>query len=154
MFCTRLVAILTTLMLMGMFTGTSAADHKTSKVKLPALKIISPANGAIIENPVTVVFEIEADLSKMTIDAVKGGKMDKMKGGEMDKMKGGPHLHVALDKRDTMPTMKLLTRVGTNRYQYSLGSAKHGKHTIRVYWADFTHMKAISKVITVSVTVK
>lgn len=127
MFCTRLVAILTTLMLMGMFTGTSAADHKTSKVKLPALKIISPANGAIIENPVTVVFEIEADLSKMTIDAVKGGKM---------------------------PTMKLLTRVGTNRYQYSLGSAKHGKHTIRVYWADFTHMKAISKVITVSVTVK
>lgn len=159
MFHTRLVAMLATAIFMGTFTGTSVADHK-SKANLPALKIISPANGATIENPVIVVFETQADVSKMTIDAVmKGGKMDTMKGGKMDtmkggKMKGGPHLHIDLDKRVTMPTTKLLTKIAANRYQYSLGNAKLGRHTIRVYWADSTHMKAMSKVMTVSVTVK
>lgn len=131
----------------GVFTGTSLADHKSSKVNLPALKIISPASGATIENPVIVIFETEADLSKMKIDYM-------MKDGKMNKVKAGPHLHVDLDKRSTMPTAKLLTKIGMNRYRYSLGSASHGKHTIRVYWADPRHHRAISNVQTVGITVK
>ena len=147
MFYARLVAMLATATFMGIFTGTSLADHKSSKMSLPALKIISPAGGATVENPVVVIFETDADLSKMTIDSM-------MKDGKMGKMKAGPHLHVDLDKRSTMPTGKLLTKVGMNRYQYSIGDARHGNHTIRLYWADPKHNKAISRMQTVSVTVK
>lgn len=147
MFYTRLVTMLASAIFMGIFAGTSAAAHKSSKVNLPALKIISPVAGATVENPVVVIFETEADLSKMTIDYM-------MKDGKMDKMKAGPHLHVDLDKRSTMPTGKLLTKIGMNRYQYSLGSARHGKHTIRVYWPDPKHHKAISRAQTVRITVK
>lgn len=143
----QVVAMVATAMFMGVFTGTSVADHTSSKSALPALKIISPVRGATIENPVIVIFETEADLSKMTIDYM-------MKDGKMDKMRAGPHLHVDLDRRSTMPTGKLLTKIGMNRYQYSLGSASRGKHTIRVYWADPRHHKAISRMQTISITVK
>jgi methionine-rich copper-binding protein CopC len=111
---------------------------------LPALRIISPANGATVRNPVAVVFETPADLSKMAM----GGGMSDMRG-----MQPAAHLHIEVDRRVTMPAMKHLTKAGPQRYRFSLGSLKPGRHTIRVYWAD-AHHKAVGTVRTVTVTVR
>jgi hypothetical protein len=143
----RSVALLMTVTLVGLSTGSSLADHQSVKTTLPPLKIISPTNGATVASPVVVVFETEADVSKMTMDGA-------MKAGKMDMSKAGPHLHVDLDKRVTMPTSNLLSKVGMHRYQYSLGNARPGTHTIRLYWADTKHHKPLGAVRAIRVTVK
>ncbi len=63
------------------------------------------------------------------------------------------HLHIDLDKKVAMPAMKQLVKVGANRYQYDLGQAAPGSHTIRVYWADEKH-KPVGSVQVVVITVK
>lgn len=100
---------------------------------LPPLKIITPANGATISSPVSIVFETSADLSMMTM---------------------GPHLHVDIDKRIDMPAMNQVVRLGANRYRYHLGTVAVGPHTIRVYWAETKTHKPMGPVQTVAVTVK
>jgi methionine-rich copper-binding protein CopC len=119
------------------FTVASAMGMSMSGEALPPLMIVSPARGATIGSPLSVVFETPADLPKMTID---------------DQMSGS-HLHIDLDKKVAMPTMKQLAKVGANRYQYDLGQAAPGSHTIRVYWADEKH-KPTGSVQVVVITVK
>ena len=108
---------------------------------LPRLKILSPANGAMVSSPLDMVFETPADLSKMTM------------GAHMIE-ETAPHLHIDLDKRITMPTMKHLTKVGPNRYRFDFGRVKPGRHTIRVYWADAKAHKPMGPVQVVTCTVK
>ncbi len=119
----------------GSFRFTIASTMGTSMggEALPPLMIVSPAREATIGNPVTVVFETPADLSKMTM--------------------GGSHVHIDLDKKVAMPTMTQLVKVGANRYQYDLGRAAPGSHTIRVYWADEKH-KPVGSLQVVVITVK
>ena len=107
---------------------------------LPRLKILSPANGATVSSPVLVVFETRADLSKMTMGA--------------HVMETAPHLHIDLDKRITMPTIKHLTKIGANRYRFNLGIATPGRHTIRVYWADAKAHKPMGPVQVITCTVR
>jgi hypothetical protein len=66
---------------------------------------------------------------------------------------GGAHLHIDLDKRLIMPTMKQLTRLGPQRYRVGLGAAAPGAHTIRLYWADARH-RPLGPVQQVAITVK
>ena len=106
----------------------------------PPLKIVAPANRETVSNPVVVVIETPADLPMMT-----------MGHQSMDKTK--LHLHVDLDKRMTMPTTEQIIKVGTNRYQTSLGEVPPGRHTIRVYWADAQHARR-GATHTVTITVK
>ena len=108
---------------------------------LPPLKVVFPVNGAAVRSPLSVVFETPADLSKMTM------------GAHMVEMTA-PHLHIALDKRVTMPPMKQLVRLGPHRYRFALGRVKPGRHTIRVYWADAMEHKPMGAVQVVTVTVK
>lgn len=108
---------------------------------LPNLKILLPANGAIVSSPLIVVFEAPADLSKMTM------------GAHMIE-ETAPHLHIDLDKRVTMPTVKQLTKVGVNRYRFDFGRVKPGRHTIRVYWADAKAHKPMGPVQVVTCVVK
>jgi len=108
---------------------------------LPNLKILLPANGATVGSPLIVVFEAPADLSKMTM------------GAHMIE-ETAPHLHIDLDKRVTMPTVKQLTKVGVNRYRFDFGRVKPGRHTIRVYWADAKAHKPMGPVQVVTCVVK
>jgi hypothetical protein len=89
---------------------------------------------------VSVVFETTADLSTMTMGA-HGMKM------------GGAHLHIDLDRRLIMPTMRQITRLGPQRYRVSLGAATPGTHTIRLYWADGRH-RPLGPAQHVTITVK
>lgn len=145
----RMVATLTAVLLMSPLI-VAADELYAGMVTLPALKIITPNDGAVVENPVVIIFETQADLSKMTM----GGTMKAGETMQEGTMTMRPHLHIDLDRRVTMPTMKHITRVGSLRYQYSLGSVGQGKHTIRVYWADAKHHKPIGKVHAFSITVK
>jgi len=106
---------------------------------LPPLAIVTPKTGATVQSPVIVVFETPADLSMMTL-------------GEHG-MAMGPHLHVELDGRLTMPTFKQVTRLNPTTYQVTVGPAKPGSHTIRVYWAGKDH-KPISSVQVVTAKVQ
>ncbi len=108
---------------------------------LPPLKILSPRNGATVSSPLAVVFETPADLSNMTMGAHMVEET-------------APHLHIDLDKRVNMPAMKQLTRVGANRYRFSLGTVSPGRHAIRVYWADAKAHKLMGSAHVVAITVK
>lgn len=120
-------------------------EAATGSMKLPPLRIVFPKNGAVVNGPVAVIFETPADLSKMTMRA--GMKTE-------SSMAAMPHLHIDLDRRQTMPAMKHLTKVGPDRYRHSLGTVQPGRHTIRVYWADARHHKAMGTVQAVTITVR
>lgn len=106
---------------------------------LPPLAIVTPKAGTTVQSPVVVVFETPADLSMMTL-------------GEHG-MAMGPHLHVELDGHLTMPRLQQVTRLNTTTYQVTVGPAKPGSHTIRVYWAGKDH-KPISAVQVVTARVQ
>ena len=138
----RFLAIVIAVMLSGISQGDKVvAQHGSGMKELPALRILSPANGAKVSSPLIVVFQTPADLSKMTMGAHMVEET-------------APHLHIDLDKRITMPTMKRLTKVGAKRYRFNLGRANPGQHTIRVYWADAKVHKPMGPVQTITVTVK
>lgn len=118
-----------------------AAQHEPAMKELPSLRILSPSKGATMSSPVVVVFETRADLSKLTMGAHAMKETD-------------PHLHIDLDKRITMPTIKQLTKAGANRYRFNLGKATPGQHTIRIYWADAKVHKPMGPVQVVAITVK
>lgn len=134
-----LLVIALAVMISAMIPGGAIAQPATEMKELPALKIVSPSNGATVSSPVIVIFETSADLSEMTMGAME---------------KTAPHLHIDLDKRIAMPGMKQLTKVRTHRYRYNLGKATPGRHTIRVYWADAEMHKPMGAVQTVTITVR
>jgi hypothetical protein len=120
----------------GTFRFTVAGAAST----LPPLKIVSPLDGAVVSGPVMVVFETAADLSQMTM-------------GPHAMKQGAVHLHIDLDKRLIMPTMKQITRLGPQRYRVGLGAAAPGAHTIRLFWADARH-RPLGPVQQVAIMVK
>jgi methionine-rich copper-binding protein CopC len=108
---------------------------------LPPLRIVTPANGATVGNPVVVVVETTADLMKAGM------------GGHGMSDEPARHLHVDIGTRMTMPTARQLTKVGSNRYSIALGRVRAGRQVLRVYWAD-AHHKPIGGGQIVTVTVK
>lgn len=118
-----------------------AAQHATDMKALPTLKIVAPANGAVVHKLVFVIFETPANVAKMTMGTEK-----------MDMT--GPHVHIAVDKHVNMPAIKQLLRTGANRYRFTVGAFKSGRHTIRVYWADAKTHKPMGSIQQVTVTVK
>ena len=138
----RFLAVVVAFTLTGMAQGGIAvAQHGSGIKELPVLRILSPANGATVSSPVVVVFETPADLSKMTMGAHMVEET-------------APHLHIELDKRITMPTIKQLKKVGAKRFRFNLGSTNPGLHTIRVYWADAKVHKPMGPVQMITVAVK
>lgn len=136
------LAFVVILVFSGLLWGTTAtAQHEPAMKELPPLRILSPANGATVSSPVVVVFETSADLSKMTMGA---HMMEET----------APHLHIDLDKRITMPTMKQLTKVSAHRYRFRFGKVTPGPHAIRIYWADAEAHKLMGPVKSITIRVK
>jgi hypothetical protein len=129
------VAVLAATVILG-FHGSARSGPM-----LPPLRIASPADGATVCNPLTVVVDTPADLSTMTMTTHMTEHAP-------------PHLHLDLDGRVTMPAMKHLRKVGGQRYAYVFGTVAAGRHTIRAYWADARTHKAMILPRTVTVTVR
>jgi hypothetical protein len=125
------LAVFVTVMLFG----------SMSAPMLPPLRIVSPADGATVRNPLAVVLETPADLSAMTMSTHMTEHSP-------------PHLHISLDTRVTMPALKHLTKVAEGRYRYVFGTVAPGRHTIRAYWADAKTHKAMNLPRTVTVNVR
>lgn len=135
-------AVILALMLSILTQGAdAAAQHEPAMKELPPLRILSSAKGATVSSPVVVIFETSADRSKMTMGA---HMMEKT----------APHLHIDLDKRITMPTVKQLTKVSAHRYRFSFGKVTPGPHTIRTYWADAEAHKPMGPVKSITIRVK
>ena len=112
--------------------GAAAAPSGSMAMSLPGIQIIAPASHASVTNPVTLVIETPGDMKTMTM-----GSMASM--GNMGSMSGttpGVHLHIVTDGAAAMPSADQLTKVGENRYKYSLPLLPAGIHTVKVYWAD------------------
>jgi methionine-rich copper-binding protein CopC len=122
-----------------------APSHQQPAAALPPLKVVSPAIGATVTNPIKIVVETPADLAMMTMGAAT----------TVAAHAAGPvrHLHIDIDKRMNMPTAKHLTKVGERRYEFNAGTVPAGARVIRVYWSD-EHHKPLGTVHTVTVTVK
>ena len=106
--------------------------------RLPAIRIVSPVDGARVDPNIAVVFETAADLSKMTMGAKDVSA----------------HLHVVIDGTTLMPMMEDLVRLGRQRYKYVFDlPAAPGKHTISVYWSDARHKPIAATIHKVNVTV-
>lgn len=139
----------------GSFPFTVAASTGSmAPMTLPPLKTISPVDGAKVRNPVVVIFETPADLSKMTMRKTTTVRKTTTHGKAMEPMGNLPHLHIDLDKRSIMPSLKHLTQVGPQRYQFSFGKVSPGRHTIKVYWADAKRHKPMGQVEAVTITVE
>lgn len=123
----------------GSFTFTVAPPTGMTP---PPLSFVSPADGATVRNPVAVVFKAPANLSMMTMGSGMTGSMGAM-----------PHLHIDVDRRVMMPTMKMLAGVGERQYRFSVGTLAPGRHVIRLYWADAKQHKPIGPVRQIAVTV-
>jgi hypothetical protein len=108
------------------------------EAQLPPLKILMPANGAMVGTQLALVFQTPADLSKMMMDAAASGT----------------HLHIDAQDVSVMPSRQQLVRLGEDRYLFSFDlPAKPGKNTLRIYWSDGQHEPIASTVQQITVTV-
>lgn len=118
--------------------GMPASSATTVPLQFPAIKIISPKEGAQIGSTVKVVFKTTGDLAKMTMDAKEVGI----------------HLHLDIDGTSLMPMMGDLVPLGKNQYRYVFDlPVKPGKHVISVYWSDAQHKTIEHTVRKVNVSV-
>jgi len=113
-------------------SGAASMSSGAMAMSLPAIQIIAPASHASVTNPVTLVIETPGDMKTMTMGSM--ASMSNM--GSMSGTTPGVHLHIVTDGATAMPSADQLTKVGENRYKYSLPLLPAGAHTVKVYWAD------------------
>ena len=127
--------------------GAAAAPSGTTAMAptgdLPALHLVTPADGAYVANPVALVIETPGNIDELTM----GGSMSSMSG------MAGTHLHILADATTFMPAASQLTKIGPSRYKYTLPKLGAGAHTIKVFWADNKTHAPQGAVQTVHVTV-
>jgi methionine-rich copper-binding protein CopC len=110
---------------------------------LPALHLVTPADGARVGNPVALVIETPGKIEDLTM----GTGMSPM--GAMP----GAHLHVLADGTTFMPAASQLIKIGPGRYKYTLPKLSAGAHTVKVFWADNKTHEPKSTVHIVHITV-
>ncbi len=116
--------------------GVSAAPSPA----LPALSIDQPQDHGTSNNPILLIFETTADLTKMT-----AGSAD----STADPTQPAVYLHLGVDSAYYMPTYDQLEQVGQHQYQYELPRQGPGFHTFKVYWADSKTHKPVGPVVSV-----
>lgn len=105
---------------------------------LPPLKILMPADEAVVGTHLAVIFQTSADLGKMT----------------MNGSAPGVHLHVDAQDVSVMPSSEQLVRLGGDKYLFLFDlPAKPGRNTMSVYWSDAQHRTIADTVQRVTVNV-
>jgi hypothetical protein len=90
---------------------------------VPQLRILSPAAGAELEQPVVLEFDAGAELARL-----HGGWAA-----------GDLHLHLYAGDTEVMPGPGDLQRLSGTRYQWRLPRLPPGERTLRVQWAGLDH---------------
>lgn len=116
----------------------------------PLLHLVTPANGARLENPVAVVIETRGDISQLTVST----GMSSMS-GMGHAAAPAVHLHVAVDGTVFMPAADQMKPLGQSRYEYRVPrTLAAGTHTITVFWADNKTHQAAGPVQTATFTIR
>ena len=93
-----------------------------SKPGIPRLRLLEPAAGAALEQPVTVDFDAGTPLG------TDGGNRD-----------GSLHVHVRVGGTELMSGPGSLRPLGGTRYRWTLPPVPAGTHVLRLYWSDDRH---------------
>jgi hypothetical protein len=91
----------------------------------PQLTLVEPAPGALVDQPVQLVFDV--DRARIRIGPGGWGY-------------GTMHLHVMIDDFEVMPGPDDIEYVGSpSRYRWTLPATRPGERTLRLIWSDLQH---------------
>jgi hypothetical protein len=97
--------------------GTAAA------APIPTLAILSPAPGAVLDQPIEVIFDAGTPLVL----------------GPMGWEAEGRHVHLFVGDAEVMATSAALSQVRGTRYRWSLPRLAAGETTLRLTWSGADH---------------
>ena len=101
-----------------------AGDGAGVPVTAPLLAVVQPTDGSIVEGPLVVQFDVQAEMQPQA-----GGWGI-----------GGYHLHLHLDGLELMPGPADL-RSASSGYQWVVGPLEPGTHRLQLYWSDEQHRR-------------
>lgn len=116
------MVLLALVLLVRSLLGFGASDEGV-RAAPPAVTLLAPADGAVVPDPVPLVFRTTADLSPQP-----GG----WGAGDL-------HLHAEVDGREVMPGGGDIVRLEGERYKWSLALGASGSYAIRLLWAGPDH---------------
>ena len=90
----------------------------------PAVRLLEPAPGAVLEGPLAVVFAVEEAL----VPQPSGWGV------------GGFHLHLRLDGLELMPGAADVDALPSGEYRWTVGPLQSGPHRLQLYWSDASHV--------------
>lgn len=102
-------------------------DGASALVNAPMLAIVQPADGTILEGPLVLAFDVQAEMQPQA-----GGWGV-----------GGYHIHLHLDGLELMPGPTDV-RPASSGYQWVVGPLEPGTHTLQLYWSDENHRRVES----------
>jgi len=135
----RIVTLAFVALVLGLAIGLAGVSAAPTPA-LPPITIDQPADHGTVNNPVLVIFETPADLSKMT-----AGSDD----ANTDPTQPAIYLHIGVDSSFVMPTLAQLEQVGQNQYQYELPRLGPGFHEFKVFWGDSKTHRPVGRVTSV-----
>lgn len=112
-------------------------DGSDARVQPPALRVLAPASGDSVENPVVLTFRTTAPLEL----------------GAAGWAAGDLHLHAMVDDTEHMPAGSDIT-AGDSIFTWQLPPLHPGAHRIHLTWAARHHGNMIGRTDTVRVHVR
>lgn len=106
---------------LGFWAG--SRERGPAKEIVPQLTLIEPTDGAVVGQPLELLFEAPARLGMGP-----GGWGTRRL-----------HLHALVDGVEIMPAATDIQAVGENRYRWVLSNISPGRHEIRLQWAGLDH---------------
>lgn len=89
----------------------------------PELRILAPADGTILDGPLSVDFTSSAELAPQP-----GGWGT-----------GDLHVHLRLGDRELMAAGETIRRLPAGAYRWTVGPLPAGEHTLRLFWSGADH---------------
>lgn len=105
-----------------LFVGGPKDGEQAASPGIPTLRLLEPAAGAAVGQPLTLVFDAGIPLT------ADGGNRD-----------GSLHVHVRVGATELMSGPGSLQPLGGTRYRWALPALPPGPHTVRLYWSDDRH---------------
>jgi hypothetical protein len=107
---------------------------------IPALTIVEPAAGAVIDRPIELVFDV--DHGRLRVGPGGWGV-------------GTIHVHAWIDGRELMPAAADIEPIGEARYRWTIAHAEPGERALHIGWSDLYHQPiAEGMSATVRVTIR
>ncbi len=107
----------------SLLPGGSDEGASPASAPVPALAILSPAAGAVLDQPAALEFDAGAPLVL----------------GPTGWAAGGRHVHLFVGGTEVMATAADLRRVSGTRYRWTLPRVATGETTLRLAWSGEDH---------------